>query len=77
MTGEAFGKGLLFSLPLIAFAVAATSSWGIKQRGLKKIYRIIKESFLGDFIKKSGVFVLFAVALSAGVGEEILFREGI
>lgn len=64
---------LLFA-PLMAFAVFATSSWGLSIPGLQKIYTEINASFMGRFIRESKTWQLFVVSLCAGWGEEVLFR---
>ncbi|MCB0405495.1 MAG: CPBP family intramembrane metalloprotease [Bdellovibrionales bacterium] len=65
---------LTFGLPLYAFAVLVTSEAGLRIAGFRRIFEALAESFLGELIERLPIWQLALLSLSAGVGEEILFR---
>lgn len=74
MTGEALYQSLLYGSVPFAFGVFVTSSYGLKIPGFRRIYHVLQNSFLSELIQTRPTWQLGVLALSAGVGEEVLFR---
>ncbi len=70
---ESVAAGLAATVPPALFALYAVSKSGLRWRLLKRTHDQIKE-FMGGAIKGSSLPALSALALAAGIGEEILFR---
>lgn len=68
---------LLASAPLLAFGWIATSPSAMRIAPLARIYRDLSGSLIAVLIRNGAPLSLGVVALSAGIGEELLFREGV
>lgn len=67
----------IFSVPLLGLAWVATSRLGQRLRPLRRIFDDLRASPLEPVIRRGSALALGAIAVSAGAGEELLFREGI
>ncbi|MFH2205073.1 MAG: CPBP family intramembrane glutamic endopeptidase [Elusimicrobiota bacterium] len=62
------------SLPLLAFAALAASRRGVALPGLRRIYHDLKDSPIGDYIRRGTWPSFLLLSLCAGGMEELLFR---
>ena len=62
------------SLPLLVFAVFATTDAGLSLRPLRRIYGILRDSPIGGYIRENRWPAFLALSLAAGAAEELLFR---
>jgi len=65
---------LTASIPVVLFAILATSRWGIQLPGLKGVYQSLKASGVRSLIVDSHWVNLLLISVLAGISEEILFR---
>ncbi|MEQ1877002.1 MAG: CPBP family intramembrane glutamic endopeptidase [Bdellovibrionia bacterium] len=74
-----FGPGVwlnaaLGSLPPLAFAAFATSSFAIKRSPMRRIFEMFSRSEVGNFIRTTSWPLFLVVSITAGIAEELLFR---
>ncbi|MEZ4752663.1 MAG: hypothetical protein R3B54_19110 [Bdellovibrionota bacterium] len=67
----------IYGLPLFGFAAFVTSEWGLRVPGFRRIFEALAGSFLGELIENLSLWRLALLSLSAGLGEELLFRAGV
>ncbi len=70
---DGLATGLAATLPMVAYFAFSLSRFGQNIAGFQKIYRILHQIFSKAIIKLSG-WKLVVLGMSAGIGEEFLFR---
>jgi len=70
-----WGVVLVLGLPLALLAVLVTSPRILRRVGfLRRIYKDLRDSAIGEFIMSSNGYVFLMLSLAAGFSEELLFR---
>ncbi|MCB0406459.1 MAG: CPBP family intramembrane metalloprotease [Bdellovibrionales bacterium] len=72
---RSWSLALSYGIPLFGFAFLVTSDWGLRIPGFGRIYEALAHSFLGELIERLPCWRLVLLSLSAGFGEEMLFRS--